>query len=169
MFVPGGWWHVVVNIDDTVAVTQNFCSVTNFPVVWHKVKQKRPMLAKRWLRQLKHHRFEVTEIARGIDTTQPPPILSDTSSGSDSEPSSAVSTDYNNDSDPDSPYISSNDELDKATGFGGIGDGGAGNADLTSLLMSGIKRRQDRAAAKDSDDESQNPSTRTADPIKYQR
>ena len=52
MFVPGGWWHAVLNLDDTIAVTQNFVSNQNFPMVWKVFRQESPGLSMRLLKKL---------------------------------------------------------------------------------------------------------------------
>eukprot|EP01065_Artemidia_motanka_P027216 TRINITY_DN3243_c0_g1_i1.p2 TRINITY_DN3243_c0_g1~~TRINITY_DN3243_c0_g1_i1.p2 ORF type:complete len:473 (+),score=130.51 TRINITY_DN3243_c0_g1_i1:43-1419(+) len=52
MFVPQGWWHAVVNLEDSVAVTQNYCAEGNFHEVWRATRCFGP-LASAWMRGLR--------------------------------------------------------------------------------------------------------------------
>lgn len=67
MFVPGGWWHAVLNLDDTVAVTQNFCSRTNFPRVWLSTRVGRKRMARRWLPLLEKDWPAQAEVAHALN------------------------------------------------------------------------------------------------------
>jgi len=37
IFIPSGWWHAVLNLDETVSVTQNFVNVENLDAVCHSL------------------------------------------------------------------------------------------------------------------------------------
>jgi histone arginine demethylase JMJD6 len=63
VFIPGGWWHVVVNLDDTIAITQNYCNSVNFNTIWLRVREERKRMAVRFLNRLKKYRPDLYNIA----------------------------------------------------------------------------------------------------------
>lgn len=103
IFVPGGWAHVVVNLDMTVAVTQNFCSLTNAEYVYLCTRHSRPKLGQKLFREIqKLGRTEPNiygNVANSLEMTkyipQLPPSSSE-SSGSSSTSSSSSSSSSSN-------------------------------------------------------------------------
>ena len=51
--MPGNWWHAVLNLDNTVAITENFCNMGNFDRVWLDTREGRKKLSCKWLKLLK--------------------------------------------------------------------------------------------------------------------
>ncbi|CAI2169642.1 20452_t:CDS:2 [Funneliformis geosporum] len=70
MYVPGGWHHVVMNLDFTIAVTQNFCSPTSIEHVWLRTRNSRPKLAQKLLNSssfVDEYELEVSETQSETD------------------------------------------------------------------------------------------------------
>lgn len=54
--MPGGWWHAVVNLDNTMALTQNFLSANNFEKVWRSLRKERKKLSIKLLQKFKEQK-----------------------------------------------------------------------------------------------------------------
>jgi len=67
MFVPQGWWHAVLNLDLTVAVTQNLAGAWDFEDVWNITNSKRKWMVQPWLEGLK---VEHPELAEVVESTK---------------------------------------------------------------------------------------------------
>ncbi|EFO93055.1 CRE-PSR-1 protein [Caenorhabditis remanei] len=102
MFVPSGWWHVVINEGFTVAVTHNYCSVENLHLVWPKTVKGRPKLSKHWRKRSSCFRLaaERPEVLEIINSSSAAPLYNLNESSSDSSSSSSSSSD-SSDSDTD--------------------------------------------------------------------
>ncbi|KAI9090442.1 bifunctional arginine demethylase and lysyl-hydroxylase PSR-like protein [Phlyctochytrium arcticum] len=96
VFIPGGWHHIVINCDFTIAITQNFCSKTNFEEVWLATRFSRPRLAKRFegrLTLLAKTRAVYRQLLTQIQQLKSVPAIEPDSTSSDSSSSSSSDSD----------------------------------------------------------------------------
>lgn len=117
-----GWWHVVMNLDCTIAVTQNFCSITNLPIVWPKTVKGRPKLSTHWLRSLRANRPEIARIIEESNQNANWSAMDDSSSDS----SSSSSSDSDSDSSDDETSLQQNGTAVLSNG---------------SAIMNGVRKR----------------------------
>ena len=61
IFVPSGWWHTVLNVTETLAVTQNWIDRYNFHVAWTDIQSGDPALRDAFRERLEYVRPELFE------------------------------------------------------------------------------------------------------------
>ena len=67
IFIPHGWWHAVLNLTDTVGITQNYCSQRNFDEVWIRTRTGRKKMAYNWLCKLNVHYPHLAKRAESLN------------------------------------------------------------------------------------------------------
>mmetsp|Transcript_91290 Transcript_91290/g.144254 ORF Transcript_91290/g.144254 Transcript_91290/m.144254 type:complete len:491 (+) Transcript_91290:73-1545(+) len=101
IFVPGEWWHGVLNLEDCVAVTENYVGPDNFENCWKHARKEREKVASLWYRNMRKFAPEVCRWASELNARdgfrmrherRPGEKLPDAKSGSSSSESSSDSS-----------------------------------------------------------------------------
>eukprot|EP01125_Pyxidicula_operculata_P009508 TRINITY_DN312_c0_g2_i1.p1 TRINITY_DN312_c0_g2~~TRINITY_DN312_c0_g2_i1.p1 ORF type:complete len:410 (+),score=84.23 TRINITY_DN312_c0_g2_i1:62-1291(+) len=66
IFVPSGWWHAVVNMDLTIAITQNVLLPETLRSVWSQLKSRYPKFAPQFYKSISAKRPELFD---GLDVS----------------------------------------------------------------------------------------------------
>ena len=57
----------MLNLDDTVAITQNYCGRANFEEVWRRTRSGRKKMAVKWLKALRAEHPDLAEKASDLN------------------------------------------------------------------------------------------------------
>jgi len=132
VFVPDGWWHAVINLDLTIAVTQNYASGSNFDRVWRHTRKGRPKMSVRWLSALRPRRPDLATRADAINEAEAVDECSESTSSSSSS-SSSSSDDDSDDNDSGEGRGGSSPRC--AEGGGNVGSAGVGSVSVGSVSV----------------------------------
>ena len=141
MYVPDGWWHAVLNLDHTVAVTQNVVTTARFPKAWRMTKRGRPKMSAQWLKKLRTARPDLAAVADAQPWRSEQSAGEKTSSSSSSS-SSEESSDTEPDTDP--AFVDANVAAMKLNRLF-LGGGKAGGMVGDETLLEMARERKERA------------------------
>lgn len=144
IFVPGDWWHGVLNLEDTVAITQNYCGPENFDLVWKRARAEREKVAYLWLRNMRKFAPELHSRALAMNARDNFKMRHERPAGdrlpdadsSSSESSSDSSTDEAFDMDP----AGMKDGLPKGSKLGAEAFTRQGHAPIPPIVSSAVAK-----------------------------